>query len=106
MPRLIEPELHRHRGTFQSAYAVSTVDRNGLNRGNRLGDFLQCIAQSDDPEYFTPALNGEFCVVDVVTKEKAWFEMPYGATPETITGMIASHFDSTAFRVGNKMWFV
>lgn len=106
MPRHIEPELHRHRGTFQTPHTIPKSDRVlGVMRF-RLGDCLLFVAPTDGPDYFTPAHAGEFCVVDVVTKEKAWFEMPIGASPEMITGMIESHFDSSAFRVGNKMWFV
>lgn len=106
MPRLVEPELHRHRGTFASSYAVPKDEKHIGNKLQRLGDCLLSVAASDDPDYFTPAQAGEFCVVDVVTKEKAWFDMPHGATPENVTAMIESHFDSSAFRVGNKMWFV
>lgn len=104
---LIEPELHAHRGTFHSAYVIPQEKRHkGYAKWPRLLDCLVCIAQSDDPEYLAAPDAGEFAVVDVVTKEKAWFEMPHGCTPEIAHALIEGHFGAPAFRVGNKLWFV
>lgn len=106
MMELIEPELHAHRGSFHARYAKPKAERTPDQKGHRLLDCLKAIAPSDDPEYFMPAAAGEFAVVDVVTKEKAWFEMPHGCTPDMVTAMITSTFNADAFRVGNKLWFV
>jgi hypothetical protein len=104
---LVEPDLRQRRGTFHDSYVIAKDARHkGYAKWPRLLDCVKCIAQSDDPDYFQGPEAGEFCVVDVVTKEKAWFEMPYGATPEILTALITSHFASDAFRVGNKLWFV
>lgn len=95
------------RGTFHMSYAIAKEDRHKARaKWPRLLDCLRCVAQSDDPEYFLEAMPGEFAVVDVVTKEKAWFEMPYGCTPEIVQAMVEGHFAAQAFRVGEKLWLV
>lgn len=101
---LIEPEAHATRGNFHCKYAVQRVPQGRAHI--RLLDCMVTCASHGDGDYFESSGPGLFEVVDVVTREKAWFEMPYGSTPETITRMISSHFDSTAFQVGNKTWFV
>lgn len=93
------------RGTFQARYA-QPQDRRTVDKYHRLGDLLLVVAATDDPQYMTAAQPGEFAVVDVLTKEKAWFEMPHGCSPAMVTAMVESHFNSTAFRVGDKLWFV
>lgn len=105
---LIEPEVTAHRGTFHERYLKAKDVRDHTSRvvWPRLLDCLVCVAQSDDPEYMQACDKGEFAVVDVVTKEKAWFEMPFNATPEIVTAMVESHFGASAFRVGPKLWFV
>ena len=79
-------------------------------RDHRRRRFLDRTAGDVDHRPFVigehPPREGEFAVVDVVTKEKAWFEMPYGATPEIVRALIEGHFDAPAFRVGPKLWFV
>jgi hypothetical protein len=105
---LVEPDHTRDyaRGNFRQRYAI-TGDNLPKNRtGWRLMDLCLAIAESDDAEYFADIEAGEFSVVDVVTKQKAWFEMPYGCTADQVTGMVSSHFNASAFRVGEKMWFV
>ena len=103
---LIEPELTALRGSFHSRYSLAKEKRLCTTTGVRLLDCMLCVAPYGDPEYFDAPGAGEFAVVDVVTKEKAWFEMPHGCTPEMVTGMIESTFAATAYRVGNKLWFV
>ncbi len=49
---------------------------------------------------------GEFCVVDIKTREKAFCDLPHGATPSSVKAMIESHFDASAFRVTDKLWIV
>ncbi len=101
---LRDPENHAGRGSFHSRYLRDSDKRPG--KTPRLLDCLIAIAATDDPDYFDAPEAAEFAVVDVVTKEKAWFEFPYGCTPEMVTGMIESTFASEAFRVGEKVWLV
>lgn len=103
---LIEPAITIKRGNFRQAYAVPKDKRAANCARTRLLDCMIALALHEDAQYFDNAGPGEFAVVDVVTKEKAWFQMPFEATPDTITGMIASHFDAPAFRVGPRLWFV
>lgn len=111
---LIEPNPSddRSRGSFRHRYAHAGEIRGRMRNpmvheaGWRLMDLCLCIAESYDDEYFNGEEAGEFAVVDVVTKQKAWFEMPHDCNPDMVTGMIASHFNASAFRVGEKLWFV
>lgn len=103
---LHEPEITVRRGTFHMRYALPKEKRAMNADGVRLLDVLLVVVPSDDPEYFDTPEAGEFAVVDVVTKEKAWFEMPYGCTPDVVTGMVSRHFATSAYRVGPALWFV
>jgi hypothetical protein len=110
---LIEPDSDnlRRRGKFRMGgprVGEHLRHHTGVQRDMqwRLMDLCLCIAASDDEDYLRCADPGEFAVVDVVTKEKAWFEMPFGATPHNITALIESHFNVSAIRVGEKLWFV
>jgi hypothetical protein len=104
---LFDPELTPGRGNFHGRYLFpKTKESDVRERGPRLLDLLLCVAPGNDPEYMDAPKAGEFAVVDVVTKEKAWFEMPYGCTPEIVKSMVESCFQCSAYRVGNKLWFV
>jgi hypothetical protein len=103
---LMEPEVTARRGNFHVRYAADKATRTPNQTGFRLLDLKLSVAPFGDPEYHAHAMAGEFCVVDVVTREKGWFEMPHGCTPDMVTGMVASTFNATAYRVGPKMWFV
>lgn len=94
------------RGSFHTNYALSKERRPVGRFTARLLDCMLAVAPHDDPDYFENPGPGEFAVVDVVTKEKAWFDMPHGATPEIITGMIENTFAASAFRVGPSLWIV
>lgn len=102
---LVEPGRYVTRGNFHRPYVVSAANRR-RQPGHRLMDLMTVIVPEADPEYLEPPQAGEFCVIDVVTREKGFFELPAGTTPEQVTGMASSHFDSTAFRVGPALWFV
>lgn len=103
---LAEPEKVCTRGNFHRPYAIKKTSWAKPYNGYRLLDWLTIIVPESDPEYLRGAEAGEFCVVDVVSREKAYFELPEQITPDMITGMASSHFDSTAFRVGPRLWFV
>ena len=103
---LIEPDVSAARGSFRAAYAVIKTERSITSTLPRLLDHVLSIAEHGDDDYFVNAGGNEFAVVDVVTREKAWFEMPKGCTPDNITAMIESTFDASAFRVGSRLWFV
>lgn len=95
-----------NRGSFHARYIVPKEARHANQTTPRLLDCLASVAPYGDPDYMEYPTAGQFVVVDVVTQEKAWFEMPYGATPEMVTGMVSSSFNATAYRVGPKLWFV
>jgi len=103
---LAEPERVCTRGNFHRPYAIKKSSWAKAFNGHRLMDFMTIVIPDTDPEYLAAPEAGEFCVVDVVTREKAYFEQASCLTPEMITGMVASHFDSTGFRVGPRLWFV
>ena len=99
-------ESHAQRGTFHDSYIIPAGHRDRQNKPPRLLDCLLCVAQRDDPQYFFPCEESEFAVIDSVTKEKAWFELPAGASPEALTAMIEKAFALPALRVAPKLWVV
>ena len=104
---LYDPPMTSKRGNFHGRYLTPKVPPRGALRTNfRLLDCLLTVAPHTDADYMTAARIGEFAVVDVVTFEKAWFDMPPECTPEMVTVMVESCFMSKAYRVGNKLWFV
>lgn len=106
---LVEPREGVARGRFNSVYLIKKGDRYALGRAQRrlrLLDCMKAVVDETDPDYLGGANVGEFAVVDVVTREKAYFEQPEGYTPELISEMVESHFASRAFRVGHRLWFV
>lgn len=109
MTHLAEPAFVDKRGNFHQIYLIKKGDRYALGREQkrlRLLDCLVVVLPESDPEYLIGAKVGEFAVVDVVTREKAYFDHPEGYTPELISTMVESHFASRAFRVGHRLWFV
>ena len=104
---ICDPQPTNKRGSFHGHYSLPQSQRIAKTPPRyRLLDCLLAVAASDDPEYMQPAGNGEFAVVDVITKEKAWFDMPPDCVPEMVTEMIEGCFLCSAYRVGNKLWFV
>lgn len=69
-------------------------------------DCLLVIANVGDQNYFEPRAPGEFAIVDLETKEKGWFELVVGVTPEMVTAMIESNFAASAVRVDSWLWVV
>ena len=94
------------RGTFHARYSVPKDQRPCTSTMHRLLDCLLTWAAEGDPDFLASPRSFEFAVVDVVRKEKAWFEIPAGYTPEMITGMISSSFNATTCQVGKRIWFV
>lgn len=94
------------RATFHSRYAVPKHKREVTQTGHRLGDLITSIHAPGEVESLDDAPAGCFCVVDLKTREKAFAELPYGATPASIKSLIEGHFDTHAFRVTEKMWLV
>lgn len=94
------------RGGFHVSYSLPKDQRHPLTMSFRLLDCLRVVMASDDPAYLSVPLVGDFAVVDMLTKEKAHFEMPYGCTPGMVTAMVESTFNAPALRVANKVWVV
>lgn len=94
------------RATFHSRYAVPKHKREVTSTGYRLGDLIRVIVEPGEVESLEDAGAGEFCVLDLKTREKAFLELPYGATPDSLKALIESHFDTHAFRATEKMWLV
>lgn len=94
------------RPRFDSAYATPRNMRHKACDRFRLGDCLKIVANYGERQFFNETEPTEFCVIDTVTRAKAWFEYPVGFTPDQITAMIESHFDASAFRVDARLWFV
>ena len=94
------------RGTFHQRYALPKNTEPLREKTHRLLDCLLSVASLGDADYLDQPKEGEFAVIDTWTKEKAWFEMPFGCTPDTVSMMVASNFNCGSFRVGNKLWCV
>lgn len=95
-----------HRATFQSRYLIKKGQRRITPMAPRLGDQLLCVVKFGESDYLQQTSDGEFSVLDLATRQKAWFETPRGATPDQITAMIEGHFDAAAFRVTSNLWVV
>ncbi|MDT7522024.1 hypothetical protein RAE21_06310 [Rhodoferax sp. TBRC 17198] len=65
---------------------------------------VHCLA--GDSRYFSPVEDGEFCVVDTVTREKAWFEWLPSMDAEAVRQTIEGHFAAAAFRITSRIWAV
>jgi hypothetical protein len=94
------------RATFHDRYAISKTELSFRLTWPRLIECILCTAQEGDPDYFEPCGANEFEVVDLRTKEKAWLEIPKGARPEVLTGLIESHFACKSHRVSESLWVV
>jgi hypothetical protein len=94
------------RASFHSQYAVQSGSRDKHCKWPRLLECLIYVVRQEDPSYFDACDEGEFAVVDIATKEKAWFEMPKGAAPADITGMVESTFAAPALQVDLALWIV
>ena len=94
------------RATFHSRYAVPKHKREATSTGYRLGDLIRVIVEPGELDSLKDAGPGEFAVLDLKTSEKAFCELPYGATPATVKAMIESHFDTHAIRATEKLWIV
>jgi hypothetical protein len=80
--------------------------RTANQTGHRLGDCITVIMAPARHGFCVGTAPGEFCVVDKQKNEKAFCEWPNGATSDTITAMIESHFDARALQVAETMWIV
>lgn len=94
-----------NRGTFHQRYSQASNKEPGRTN-YRLLDCMLTVAPLGDPDYLLPPKDGEFAVIDTWSKEKAWFEMPFGCTPDMVDAMIASSFNAGPFRISNKIWCV
>ena len=95
------------RATFHSQYATPASQRSGNQTRPRLGDCIHLIVNSDNEiTYLAPADKNELCVLDYVTKEKAFIESPSGYSAADMQTMIESHFGAAALRVTEKLWLV
>ena len=98
------PDLYR--ATFLSPYLLSKGRKHIKSKSLRLGDLLLSVVEFGAPAYIQPTESMEFSVIDLVTRQKAWFETPPGSSPEQIGAMIEGHFDATAYRVDSRIWVV
>lgn len=105
MVALVEPAVTQFRARFDTPYAMGR-DRYQQKKKYRLMELNVAKALPGDDKYFGPVGFGEFVVVDVVTREKAWFEWLDGLEPPEVTALIAGHFGDAAYQVGERVWFV
>ncbi len=99
---LVEPQEVAHRGTFAHRYAL---ERQKGHEPRLMELSLYYVPEGSD-NYFDRVDEGEFCVVDVVTRQKGWFEWPDGWEVLDVHRKIEAHFGASAFRVGPRVWFV
>lgn len=102
-----EVKQGQFRPRFESPYTVKKSERIAQKDRLRLGDLLLCVVPIGDEDFYTSPDIAEFEVVDLERIEKGFFSVPPGpSTPEYITGLIESHFDSPAVRLGQTLWAV
>ena len=105
MVALVDPPVAQFRARFDTPYAMGR-DRYQRCKKPRLMELNVTKALPGDDIYFAPVHSGEFVVVDVVTREKAWFKWVDGMEPPAVTALIEGHFGDAAYRVGERVWFV
>jgi hypothetical protein len=94
------------RGSFHGQYLKAVSQRDRRSKFPRLLDCLQVVVQRGDVQYLAAPEKGEFAVLDLQRREKGFFELPRGANPEVLHGMIEGHFGVAAERVSEFVWVV
>ena len=91
---------------FHTSRSVNPETRSPLRKSTRLMDYCLGTLDIADPDYLTEITPAEFAVIDMQTGEKGWFDWQQGTTPEEVTGMVESCFNSAARRVAFRLWAV
>lgn len=99
------PEYEARRTGFHTTRSVNPETRSP-RKSTRLMDYCLGTLDIGDADYLTEITPAEFAVVDMQTGEKGWFEWQQGTTPEEVTGMVESCFNSAARRVAFRLWAV
>jgi len=94
------------RPTFASRYTTAKDKRHPKGTEPRLLDCLLDVAPHGSERHIREPENGTFAVYDSATREKAFFEMPWGASPVSIAAMIERTFAETPTRISAKTWIV
>jgi hypothetical protein len=94
------------RGSFHGRYLKTPLQRDKRSKLPRLLDCLLLVVQWGDLRYLAQPDPGEFVVVDLEQREKGFFELPRGATPDDLHGMIEGQFGARAERIGEFTWVV
>ena len=94
------------RGTFHAKYAMPKDTRHPTKMHHRLNDCLVTVAAHPDPGYLGEPDKGQFAVVDLVRREKGFFEIPHGATIASLHAMIEGTMGAAATRINEKTWAV
>lgn len=94
------------RPTFHSRYTVGDKQRDCNRRGPRLLDHITSIQGLGEMDSLTEPQAGEFAVIDLRTREKAYVTMPFGCGPDTAFRMIESFFGQGVTRIADKLWMV
>lgn len=71
-----------------------------------LAGHLLAVAQRGDREYLQQPAPGQFAVIDAQQREKAFFEVPQGASPGELRILIERHFELPAERVAEFVWTI
>lgn len=101
-----KPEFQPVRTGFHTPRSVNPDTRNSLRKSSRLMDFCLGTLDNTDPDYLNEITPAEFAVVDMLTGEKGWFSWRQDITPEQVTGMVDSWFNSASRRVAFRLWVV
>ena len=100
------------RGTFSSVYLIGDDklrDKLRDKKRHRLTDLVRFFTDAKSDQtcgFLAEADCDEFTVFDMKTGQKAWLEWPQYLDFEQITGLISSHFGSTAYRIFERDWVV
>lgn len=102
----VDSQGHRARGSFHGQYLKLASQRDRRAKYPRLLDCLLFIAPWGTAHYLTAPDRGEFAVLDLARREKGFFELPLGATPDELHSIIEGHFGMPAERVSELVWVV
>jgi hypothetical protein len=95
-----------YRGKFSDRHA-QPVQSWKKDSGHRLMDCALAVWElAECPKTMCPPGEGEFVVLDYVTREAAYFEWPLGADALQIHKMIQGHFGVGALRLFPGVWVV
>jgi hypothetical protein len=95
---------NQYRPRFAHKYTVPAGERKKATDRPRLLDLLITIAPDSSTDFLAVPEKGEVAVIDVVRREKAFFMLPQGTTPEQVAQLVSEFFGAPAMRLESRLW--